>query len=39
MQLSYVKLSESLPKQFVWDLKQRGVADIDIPVLVLGLAA
>ncbi len=26
-------------EQFVWDLKQRGVADIDIPVLILGLAA
>jgi hypothetical protein len=26
-------------EQFVWDLKQRGVADIDIPVLILGVAA
>ncbi|MBM4039397.1 MAG: hypothetical protein FJ290_12870 [Planctomycetes bacterium] len=26
-------------EQFVWDLEQRGVADIDIPVLVLGLTA
>lgn len=26
-------------EQFVWDLKQRGVADIDIPVLILGIAA
>lgn len=26
-------------EQFVWDLKQRGVADIDIPVLVLGVTA
>jgi hypothetical protein len=25
-------------EQFVWDLKQRGVADIDIPVLILGIA-
>jgi hypothetical protein len=25
-------------EQFVWDLQHRGVADIDIPVLVLGLA-
>ena len=24
-------------EQFVWDLEQRGVADIDIPVLVLGV--
>lgn len=24
-------------EQFVWDLQQRGVADIDIPVLVLGV--
>ena len=23
--------------QFVWDLEKRGVADIDIPVLVLGI--
>jgi hypothetical protein len=26
-------------EQFVWDLEQRGVANIDIPVLVLGIAA
>lgn len=26
-------------EQFVWDLEHRGVADIDIPVLVLGLTA
>ncbi len=26
-------------EQFVWDLKQRGVADIDIPVLILGIDA
>lgn len=26
-------------EQFVWDLEQRGVADIDIPVLVLGVTA
>lgn len=24
-------------EQFVWDLEARGVADIDIPVLVLGI--
>ena len=24
-------------EQFVWDLEHRGVADIDIPVLVLGI--
>ena len=24
-------------EQFVWDLEQRGVSDIDIPVLILGL--
>jgi hypothetical protein len=24
-------------EQFVWDLRQRGVADIDIPVLILGI--
>ncbi|GAK53557.1 restriction endonuclease BglII [Candidatus Moduliflexus flocculans] len=26
-------------EQFVWDLRQRGVADIDIPVLILGVDA
>lgn len=26
-------------EQFVWDLEHRGVANIDIPVLILGLAA
>ncbi len=26
-------------EQFVWDLEHRGVADIDIPVLVLGVTA
>ena len=26
-------------EQFVWDLEQRGVSNIDIPVLVVGLAA
>ena len=26
-------------EQFVWDLEHRGVADIDIPVLVLGICA
>ncbi len=26
-------------EQFVWDLRQRGVADIDIPVLILGITA
>lgn len=26
-------------EQFVWDLESRGVADIDIPVLVLGVTA
>ena len=25
-------------EQFVWDLEQRGVADIDIPVLILGVS-
>ena len=25
-------------EQFVWDLEHRGVADIDIPVLILGMA-
>ena len=24
-------------EQFIWDLEQRGVADIDIPVLILGI--
>ena len=24
-------------EQFVWDLEHRGVADIDIPVLILGI--
>jgi len=26
-------------EQFVWDLSQRGVADIDVPVLILGIAS
>ncbi len=26
-------------EQLVWDLKERGVSDIDIPVLILGIAA
>jgi hypothetical protein len=26
-------------EQFVWDLEKRGVADIDVPVLILGIAA
>jgi len=26
-------------EQFVWDLEHRGVADIDIPVLILGITA
>ena len=26
-------------EQFVWDLEQRGVADIDVPVLILGIDA
>jgi len=26
-------------EQFVWDLEHRGVSDIDIPVLILGIAA
>lgn len=26
-------------EQFVWDLESRGVADIDIPVLILGIDA
>jgi hypothetical protein len=26
-------------EQFVWDLQQRGVADIDVPVQILGLDA
>jgi hypothetical protein len=26
-------------EQFVWDLEHRGVSNIDIPVLILGLAA
>ena len=24
-------------EQFAWDLKERGVADIDVPVLILGI--
>jgi hypothetical protein len=24
-------------EQFVWDLESRGVADIDVPVLILGI--
>jgi hypothetical protein len=24
-------------EQFVWDLEARGVADIDIPVMILGI--
>lgn len=26
-------------EQLVWDLQTRGVADIDIPVLILGIAS
>jgi hypothetical protein len=26
-------------EQFVWDLESRGVADIDIPVLIIGIDA
>ena len=26
-------------EQFVWDLKKRGISDIDIPVLILGIDA
>lgn len=26
-------------EQFVWDLEKRGIADIDIPVLILGITA
>jgi Restriction endonuclease BglII len=26
-------------EQFVWDLENRGVADIDVPVLILGIDA
>jgi hypothetical protein len=26
-------------EQFIWDLQHRGTADIDIPVLILGVAA
>ncbi len=26
-------------EQFVWDLEKRGVADIDIPVMILGIDA
>jgi hypothetical protein len=25
-------------EQFVWDLEKRGVADIDIPVMIIGIA-
>ena len=25
-------------EQFVWDLEQRGVSNIDIPVLIMGIA-
>ncbi len=34
-------LSAQLPsfEQFVWDLQHRGVSNIDIPVLILGVAA
>ena len=26
-------------EQFIWDLKTRGVSDIDIPVMILGIDA
>jgi hypothetical protein len=26
-------------EQFVWDLQHRGVSDIDIPVLIIGIDA
>ena len=30
---------DSYFEQFVWDLEKRGVSDIDIPVLILGITA
>ena len=36
---SEMSSSVSYFEQFVWDLEHRGVSDIDIPVLILGLAA
>ena len=24
-------------EQFIWDLEKRGIADIDIPVLIIGI--
>jgi len=34
----YMSTGVSYFEQFVWDLSQRGVADIDIPVMILGIA-
>jgi hypothetical protein len=34
----YMSTGVSYFEQFVWDLKQRGVADIDIPVMIIGIA-
>lgn len=39
-QLAYeMSTGVSYFEQIVWDLENRGVADIDIPVLVMGIAA
>lgn len=39
-QLAYeMSTGVSYFEQIVWDLEQRGVADIDIPVLIMGIAA
>jgi hypothetical protein len=34
-----MSVSLSCFEQVVWDLEQRGVSNIDIPVLILGIAA
>jgi hypothetical protein len=35
--VDYMSSGVSYFEQFVWDLEQRGVSDIDIPVLILGI--
>lgn len=35
----FSKTGVSYFEQFVWDLEQRGVADIDVPVMIIGIMA
>lgn len=40
MQSLTIKMGSDVPcfEQFVWDLEERGVSNIDIPILVIGIA-